>query len=211
MQATGASAEIAALMTAPDFPRSAEPVVLLALAGTGGPGAAATSSFLERGGDDAWAAAALAVATRRGASAWADAVHAARASSDLSVRRTAANALLLLAEPASACDLASLQAAESDLVVRRVMLQAIAASRHPSARTILEHVTRTDATEAIREVAARLARASLDPPGVGRVRPLRLAVAELLNRIERRGLRLAHRRHRAAGDGEATFHTSSAR
>jgi hypothetical protein len=121
---------------------------------------------------------------RRGSASWPDLVHALRTSSELTVRAVAAETLLLLAEPASACEMAELYGLEPEPGVRRLLLQAIAATSHPAGSRFLAHLTKVEPNVELREVALHLAMASISP------RPPRastrgLDVAHLLERVER--------------------------
>jgi HEAT repeat protein len=151
-----AAPELAALLREDPLPPFAEAPLLLALAGAGGAQAdAAIAQQLARGGDPAWSRLMLAVSLRRGSACWHLLVDALD-NPDERVRATAATALLLLAEPASWCEIAERLGREPEPAVRRMLVQALAAGQAPAARDMLALVAAADGDASVREAAAIL-------------------------------------------------------
>lgn len=153
MEARSAEGELLDLLLSPGLTPEAEDVLLMSLAGLRGSALSLLEGRLERGGGEAWAAAATASFLRWGGDSWPELLRLASGSDSPSVRATALTSLLLLAEPASACGLAELYGTEPEPLLRRVVLQALVATRHPLARDHLALVARTETDPQLAEVA----------------------------------------------------------
>lgn len=138
------------------LPAPVEDVLLMALAGLRGRGLSLLEARLEQGGGQDWSDAVVLSFLRWGGASWPELARLAGESPDPRVRVTALTALLLLAEPASACRLGELYGTEPEPVLRRVVLQALAATRHPLARDQLALVARTETRPLLREAAGLL-------------------------------------------------------
>jgi hypothetical protein len=188
LEARQAEPALLDLAAEPGLGPAAEDVVLLALAGLRSRGLSLLEGRLERGGGTDWSEATTLSFLRWGGTAWPELVRAARSSPDERVRATALTTLLLLAEPASACELIELYGLEPVPVLRRVLLQAISATRHPLARDHLALVARTEAQSGLRQAAALLVeglsaeRSAQPAPRSGPRRP----ILDLLAELERR-------------------------
>ena len=162
--ATDAAPEALAIWRDDLRPPGTDAVALLAVAGcAGAAGDEVLAEFLERGGPESWSVLAIAAALRRGSDAWPLLVKAACSGGDPSVRATSSLALLLLAEPRSACALAECAASQPDPGIRRVQYQALAASGSPSGRALLMLASVTDPDPQLRAGAEALAMLRLQP------------------------------------------------
>jgi HEAT repeat protein len=157
LDATTASTDLSDLLLRRDRPEPAEGVLLLAIAGAGGPATSQLWAALERGPvGDAEVLPVLAAYVRRGATSWPELAWALREHPSRRVREAAAATLLVLAEPSSACEVGDALALERDPVLRRVILQVLAATAAPSARRLLEHAAEVEVDAALRDAADRL-------------------------------------------------------
>ena len=191
LEAREAEPALLDLTAAEELPPAAEDVVLLALAGMKGRALSLLEGRLDRGGGRDWSDAVVLSFLRWGGDSWPELVLRADRHPDPRVRVSALTALLLLAEPASACELGELYGREEEPVLRRVILQALSATRHPLARDQLALIARTESNPQLREAAELLVADLVSERRQWRDRRgahegLRLSVPELLAGLERR-------------------------